>query len=128
MARSRSPWDKAFGRPARRPRNPFAKPKAEDEPAPRRMEIEQSLCEAIERHVLVSLYYEDDIAPRLFSPSVVYRTTKDKICAYGIQQGDGPHNFEVGKMRNVQLTETKYAPEPINRLDDRYRNGVLCCA
>jgi len=128
MARNRSPWDKSFGRPARRPQNPFAKPAAEDQPAPRRVELEQLLCKAIEQRVLVSLYYEDDISPRVFGPSVVYRTTKDKICAYGIQQGGGPHNFEIGKLRNVELTETKYEPEPINRLDARYRNGILCCA
>lgn len=99
MARNRSPWGKSFGRPSGRPRNPFARAMDEDWPAPRRMEIEQLLCKAIEQRVLVSLYYEDDIAPRLFGPSVVYRTTKDKICAYGIQQGEGPHNFEIGKVR-----------------------------
>lgn len=128
MARSKSPWGNPFGRSARSPRNPFDRQKPAERPALRRPELEQLLCKAIHERVLVSFLYEEDFAARLFGPSAVYCSAKGKICTYGIQQGDGPHNFEVGKMRSVQLTATMYAPEPINRLDDRYRNGIICSA
>lgn len=126
MARRKSPWADAWGKLPRRTRNPFAPKKVENPPAPRNRGLEDLLCEAIKKQLLVRLLYEDDLTHRLLGPSVVYKTTKEKICVYGIQANDGPHNFEVGKIRSAQLTETHYNPEPINRLDERYANGIIC--
>lgn len=129
MARKKSPWGWLGQRGASRNwRNPFTRSKPEDTPAPRKPGLEQLLCEAIKKRVLVSLYYEGDMSPRTFGASVVYRTTKDKVCVFGIQVGDGPHNFEVGKIRSASLTTSSYQPEPINRLDRRYEHGIICSA
>jgi hypothetical protein len=72
MVRPRNPF--AFPKPRKpgKPRNPFAPPKAEKPPAPRQPQTEQLLCRAIATRTVVSLYYDDDIAARLFEPSAVY--------------------------------------------------------
>jgi hypothetical protein len=98
----------------------------EEPPAPRNPGLENLFCEAIKKQVLVRMLYEDDPASRLFGPNVIYRTTKEKICVYGVQTDDGPHNFEIGRIRSAQLTEAAYVAEPINRSDPRYSNGIIC--
>jgi hypothetical protein len=98
-------------------RNPFAPPKQADEPAHRRYDLERTLCEAIGARKLVTLIYEDDFAERTFAPHAVYTSTKDKVCVSGVQLGtpDGhsPKNFEVGKIRTVNITRQDFQPTPV---------------
>jgi hypothetical protein len=85
------------------------------------------LCKAIRGRVVVSVYYDDDLAPRLFEPSAVYYSTKNKVCVSGIQPNDGPKNLEVGRIRSATLTGNKFQPDPrFDRFDPKYRNGIIC--
>lgn len=121
-------------RPARR-RNPFRGPKPEDIPAPRNLGFEEMLCEAIRKEVLVKLRYEDDLEDRLFEPTAVYPSTKNKINVTGTQITNPdkpeddlePHVFEIGKIFSMSLTDTPFKVRiPIDRFDKRYRNGIMC--
>lgn len=56
-----------------------------DRTTPRNFEIEQSLCEAIARRVLVEILYEGDIRARLFQPSAVYFASTNNVNLTGIQ-------------------------------------------
>lgn len=127
MARKPSNPFGAFGKPARKPRNPFVQPKAEERPAPRQSQTENLLCRAIRERLVVSLYYDDDLAARRFEPTAVYHSTKGKVCVSGIQPNSGPKNLEVGKIRNASLTGDKFQPDPrFDRFDAKYRNGIIC--
>jgi len=114
--------------------SPFGSPpkKASEPPAPRNIAFETTLCNAIRNGVLVELRYEDDAFARAYAPYVVYRTATGKYCAFGMQVNktnpndrNDPHNFEVGKMRSVTLTTTKFTRDPrFNLSDAKYRNRV----
>jgi hypothetical protein len=117
----------------RKPSNPFAPPKQPSVPAPRNSAWEGALCTAIRNSVLVELRYEDDIHGRLFAPYVVYRTGTGKTCVFGMEipnmgmpnDRDDPHNFEVGKIRTLNLTINKFARDPqFNLAQPKYRNRV----
>lgn len=81
---------------------------------------------------MVELTYEDDFHARSFAPYVVYRTTKGKICVFGMQVNSSmpndrtdPHNFEVGKISRVNLTATKFERDPRFDLHNgRYRDRI----
>ena len=118
---------------ARGPKGPFSAIKSADKPAPRNMAFEGTLCTAIRNHVLVTLKHDDDVAGRTFAPYVINKTTKGKIVVFGMQidnasipsQRDNPHNFEIGKLRNVELTTVKFTVDPVfNIHDPRYRNRI----
>ena len=85
--------------------------------------------------VRVTLRYEDDSANRLFEPTAVYRSTKDKVSVSGTQirnpekpqDGFEPRNFEVGKIRSLQLTDQQFTPDPrFDRSDEKYAHGIIC--
>lgn len=119
-------WPPKLRKP-RKPRNPFAAAKPEERPAPRKLSVENLLCQAIAERMTVSLFYDDDIVARLFEPHAVYHSTKNKVCVSGNQPGDGPKNLEVGKIRNAQCTGDKFQSDPrFDRLDPKYQNGVIC--
>ncbi|MDP3673769.1 MAG: WYL domain-containing protein [Novosphingobium sp.] len=101
--------------------------------APRNPTLEQELCRAIEHRVLVDLRYDDDLQARTFAPYVVYRTSNGKVCVFGMQIPDragpsdrtDPHNFEVGRIRDVSLLATRFERDPHFDLSNaRYRNRV----
>ena len=103
--------------------------------APRDFNLEQLICKAIRQRVILELKYEDDALFRSFEPTPVYRTSQDKVCVSGVQMknrndlldNSGPHNFEVGLIKDVRLTGISFSPgSRFNRLDPRYRNGVIC--
>lgn len=102
--------------------------KVTERPAPRRHDYERLLCEAIQKSIHVTLRYDDDIAERTFRPFVVYRTSKKKICVFGIQVeaiSTSPHNFEVGKMRSLSLTDSPFQRDPqFNVNQARYRDRL----
>lgn len=125
----------AWPRPARpkKPPNPFAPAKKVERPAPRNAAWEGSLCTAIRNAVLVELRYENDAFARSFAPYVVYRTGNGKVCVFGMQIGNtaapndrsDPHNFEVGKIRALNLTGTKFQRDPqFNLSQAKYRNRI----
>ncbi len=123
---------------ARKPTSPLgswpSKPKsaAKSQPAPRNPVIEQGLCSAIRNGVLVELTYEDDFHSRAFAPYVVYRTSAGKVCVFGMQVNashpngrDDPRNFEVGKVRSVNLTTSKFERDPRFDLSSaKYRDRI----
>lgn len=82
--------------------------------------------------VLIELTYEVDLHSRAFAPCVVYRTSTGKVCVFGMQVNpsnphgrDDPHNFEVGKVRNVILTTRKFERDPNFDLSSaRYRDRI----
>lgn len=94
--------------------------------------LEQTLCNAIRNGVLVELTYEDDFQSRAYAPYVVYRTSTGKICVFGMQVNpsapnnrDDPHNFEVGKIKRVNLTATQFQRDPRFDLSSaRYRDRI----
>ena len=95
--------------------------------------MEHHLCQAIERGVLVDLRYDDDVRARTFAPYVVYPTSTGKVCVFGMQIADpadasdrsDPHNFEVGRIRDVALSATRFERDPHFDLSSaRYRNRV----
>lgn len=103
--------------------------------APRNFANEQLLGTAIQKHVVVRFRYKDDLLARDFEPSAVYHTPTGKVCASGEMTSNpndlsdqlGPHNFEVGLMTGLTLTDRKFIPDPrFNRYDAKYRNGIIC--
>jgi hypothetical protein len=121
-----------------RQKNPFATkraPKApEQPPAPRRFDLEAALDDAMTKRVRVELRYEHDWAVRGFEPTAVYWTSKQKVCVSGVQVSNandpmdqsGPHNFEVGRITALALTDIKFVPDPrFNRFDAKYRHGII---
>lgn len=124
-----------WGSTTRRPRNPFAPPKAEKRPVMRRLDLEGQLCEAIQSRKLVEIMYDDDVAHRLYAPHAVYHSTKDKVNVSGTQienPGDPldryePRNFEVGRITSLRVTGTDFQADPrFDRFDPRYKEGIIC--
>lgn len=112
-------------------------PKVEKPPAPRRLDFERLLCEAIDKEKLVSLRYEGDLQAREFEPGIVFHSQKnrDKINVGGCQiknpntygEDMTPHYFEVGKIAMLALTEKPFVVrERVDILDPRYKNGIIC--
>ncbi len=115
-------------------KNPFAQTKQPDAPAPRRFDLEQALCSAIKARKLVTLTYDDYVA-RTFQPTAVYVTSKDKVCVSGVQiinpvkplDNVEPHNFEVGKITSVVITDQPFlVPSNFDRFEKKYDKGVIC--
>ena len=83
--------------------------------------------------MLVELRYEDDVFERSYAPYVVYRTNTGKVCVFGMQVGNtaapndrtDPHNFEVGKIRSLNLTGTKFQTDPqFSLAQPKYRDRI----
>lgn len=114
---------------------PNKAPKQDAPPAPRKPNFESLLCNAISNRMRVALQYDGDHMERLFEPSAVYWTSKRKVCVSGVQitnpekpqDNMEPHNFEVGKISHLRLTDQTFAPDPrFSRSDPKYRNGIIC--
>lgn len=117
-------------------RTPFSsRRRDQDEPAARRLDFERHLCNAIRDRNLVRIRYKDDAADRLIAPYAVYTSSKDKVLLAGTQINNPgqpldawePRNLEVGLMRSVTLTDTKFEPDTrFDPSDPRYKNGFVC--
>lgn len=112
-----------------------AKPKTPPPPAARRYDFETILCSAINGLQQVELKYDDDLDTRLFEPYAVYPSSTGKILVSGTQIRDNndrrdefePHEFEVGKLRFLRITETVFRPDPrFNPSLPKYRKGFIC--
>ncbi len=123
-----------FGKPPKRPSAPKA-PKPEDQPVPRRLDLEAELCRAIKDKRQVELWFEDDRLPRLYDPYGVFTSTKNKVLVTGTQVRDGndpvkpsePRFFEVGNIRSLRITDSHFAVDRrFDRFDARYTNGFIC--
>lgn len=123
-------------RAPRLPKSPFkASPSPTSTPAaPRRFDFERLIGEAIDARRLLSISYDDDFAPRTFQPSALYHSTSDKVCVTGIQirnpamvaENGEPRVFEVGKMRNVAMTDHPFTQAAtVDRFDKRYAKGII---
>jgi len=117
-----------------RQRNPFAQKTQERPPAARRFDLENALADAMAKCVRVDLRYDDDLGARGFEPTAVYWTSKGKVCVSGVQVSNandpmdqsGPHNFEVGRITALVLTDIKFVPDPrFHRFDAKYRHGII---
>lgn len=124
---------KRKGRSRRSPS--FGAVKNTEVPAARNINIENALCSAIAGRALVLIRYKDDYSERLFAPHAVYWSTRDKVNVIGTQVENPadpldrlePRIFEVGMIRLVQLTDSKFQPDPrFNRFDPRYQHGIIC--
>lgn len=102
---------------------------------PRNPHFEGLLCRAVDQRVLVELRYDDDPAPRLFAPHVVYELTLGRLNVAGTQyenpaqplDRNEPRIFQIGLIRTLRLTDTYFRPDwRTDPGDPRYRNGILC--
>lgn len=119
----------------RRPKNPFAPSSPpEKPPAPRNIAFEDKLADAMAKRVRVELRYDDDWGMRGFEPTAVYWTAKQKVCVSGVQVSNandpmdesGPHNFEVGRITALVLTDITFVPDArFDRFDPKYRHGII---
>lgn len=100
----------------------------------RRRDFETLLCEAIRTKVLVTLWYKQDAAPRLYQPEGVYHSTSEKVCVTGVQirnpnkfgEDNQPHTFEVAEISDLRVTDDKFLhPLRFDRFDPEYRNGII---
>lgn len=123
-----------FGKPPKKARNPFAVAPAPKPPAPRRVDFERVIGDAIDARRLLSLRYDDDVLARTFQPAALYYSSGDKVCVTGIQisnpadsRSNGePRVFEVGRMRGVEITDQPFSqPATIDRSDSRYSGGII---
>ncbi|MBW3560056.1 MAG: hypothetical protein KY449_09865 [Proteobacteria bacterium] len=121
------------------PKNPWGSakipnaPKPQERPLPRKTAYEATLCDAIRQGVLVEVRYDNE--DRLFAPQVVHHSSQRKVVVYGVQtanltkpaEASGPRTFEVGGIQSLALTNRPVPTLlPINRADERYRNGIIC--
>jgi hypothetical protein len=122
------------GKPPKAPRNQFAAKAAPAPPAPRRLDFERIVAEAIDARRLLSLHYDDDMMARTFQPAVLYHSSGDKVCVSGLQIGNPveprengePRVFEVGKMRSVEVTDQPFGQlVTFDRFDKRYAGGII---
>ena len=120
------------GRPERMP--PARRP-APVPIQPRNPHFEGLLCRAVDQRLLVELRYDDDPAPRLFAPHVVYESTLGRLNVAGTQyenpaqplDRNEPRIFQIGLIRTLRLTDTYFRPDwRTDPGDPRYRNGILC--
>ncbi len=116
-------------------RNPYKPAKREPPPAPRNLNFETLLCQAIRERRVVEFKYDDDLQSRTFEPAAVYTSAKNKVCVSGVQLTDRndpidqhkPQNFEVGKMTTLRITDANFQPDPrFDRRDVKYKNGIIC--
>ncbi|PPD00483.1 MAG: hypothetical protein CTY31_05030 [Hyphomicrobium sp.] len=107
----------------------------DDIPAPRNLNFQARLCDAVKNRLLVRIRYKDDHAERLIAPYGVYRSTKDKYLLASTQIDNPekpldrwePRNLEVGLMTSVVVTDTKFQPDVrFDPFDARYSNGFVC--
>lgn len=123
-----------FGKSPKKPRGPSAVAPAPRPSAPRRLDFERVIGEAIDARRLMSLRYDDDLLARTFQPAALYHSSGDKVCVTGIQisnpaepRSNGePRVFEVGRMRGVEVTDQPFSqPATIDRSDSRYAGGII---
>lgn len=97
--------------------------------------LEQKLCGAIAKHLVVRLNYKNQYYSRTFEPYVVYRSTKDNILVGGWQTKDDSkplkkpiwHNFEVELITALTVSDKVFEFDTrFNARNDDYRNGVIC--
>ena len=111
------------------------KPKPADRPAPRNPPFESMLCRAVAERLLVELRYDAELAPRLFAPHIVYRSTTGRINVGGTQIANPsqpedvfePRIFEIGLIRTLRLTDTSFRPDArFNPEQPRFQEQVIC--
>lgn len=119
-------------------KNPFiAAKKPVALPALRNFNFERLLCDAIAKRVTVMLRYDDDLQAREFGPIAVYYgdSANQKVLVSGEQLSNpndfraknGPHVFEVGKIRDLSIGPNTYNSDArVSLSDNRYRNGIIC--
>ena len=126
---ARRPTLSLFGPAQERPTPP------QESPERRSVLLESLLCIAIRRRVLVRFRYKDDIEERLFEPTVVYLSSKHRLCVSGVRIADPQtplnnlrmHNFAISDIKSVVLTDQAFVIDPvIDRFDGKYANGIIC--
>ncbi|MFZ1701417.1 MAG: hypothetical protein WBO10_16070 [Pyrinomonadaceae bacterium] len=99
-------------------------------------EIQQALCNAIAKHFVVQLKYEDDLRLRTVEPCAVYKSTQDKILLTGTQTANpnasmlyrpSPRNFELDQIKQLNVTDETFKMDL--RFDTRgpkFAPGIIC--
>lgn len=118
-----------------KPYKPPKQPKPPKVPLPRNYGAERTLCEAIQKRVMVEMRYDDDYSYRLVAPYVVWSPEGGDVClsCYQVRNPEKPlddhepRNFTIAKIAALRLTTTTFTIDPrFNRHDPKYRHGVLC--
>ncbi len=115
----RSPWGAPYAvMPARKP------------------DFERLLCEAIKRRVLVQLQYDGRPGTRIYQPAAVFYANSERtqVNVMGLQISNSakpadarePRQLEVGKIRQLCLTETAFTPDRLDRALPLYKHGIIC--
>ncbi len=103
----------------------------------RNLVLEKTLCEAINKHLVIRLKYDKDIYWRTFEPQAVYKSTADHINVTGIQTQDKnkplqppkrePRNFELSKISAFEITDTEFDFDTtFDPGDKRFAHGIIC--
>jgi len=103
----------------------------------RNIPLENTICEAIKRHLIIRLKYDKDLLWRTFEPQAVYKSTVDHINVTGIQTEDKnklnklpkrePRNFELSKISAVEITDKEFNFDPtFDPRDKRFAHGIIC--
>src|SRR3546814_9233751 len=106
------------------------------QPDPRRLDLEQQRCDAIQSRLVVELRYKSETQFRDFHPYSVYQaTTSQKVLVYGKQTKDHAepfkapdgHNFEVGLINGMRVTGQHFEPDPrLNPFAAKGKLGTIC--
>ncbi|WP_367187286.1 WYL domain-containing protein [Rhizobium oryzicola] len=92
-------------------------------------------CEAIRERRNVLIKYDEDSSERIFSPYIVYWTSKNNLCVAGNQvknpseplERNEWRNFTVDKFRSVRLADSTFSIDHIfNPRNKIYGNRVVC--
>ena len=102
----------------------------------RDLEMEATLCTAIQRHRVVRLKYADDTGWRTFNPQAVYWSTADRINVTGIQtkNENDPQlrepevrNFELTQITDLHVTFEEFEfDSSLDASDERFAGGIIC--
>lgn len=96
---------------------------------------QQTLCEAIKDRKNVSVLYDDDYVPRIFSPYIVFTSSRDNVLVAGYQvvnpaeltESNEWRRLDLGKIRSVTLTENNFTPDiAFDPFSKRYGNRIIC--
>ena len=103
----------------------------------RNHKLEQTLCDAIKKHLVIHIKYDKDLYWRTFEPQAVYKSTVEHINVTGIQTQDKnkplkvakrePRNFELHRIAAVGISNTEFKFDPtFDPRDKRFAHGIIC--
>lgn len=103
----------------------------------RNIQLEQKLCNAIGKHLVIQLKYDKDTYWRTFEPQAVYWSTVDNINITGIQTQNPNkpselpkrevHIFKLSKITAIEVTDVEFKfDNTFDPRDKRFAHGIIC--